>query len=56
MNVGIYHVDGNHLGDKFFEGPPLLDDVFLLDDEVFYVEGRRWDNNGKLEIVVDYVL
>lgn len=52
-HITVYHVDGDKLGERVFDGHPLPDDCFLLGDTLLYVVSRRWTNDGRLELVTN---
>lgn len=60
VELNVYMVDGEHIGKHPFNGDPVIDDAFLMqnpDRPSYYlvvVHGRRWTQEGDLELIVDY--
>jgi len=56
MEIDVYHAEGDLISSKWFHGEPQKGDCFMLKSRLWYVVSRRWNEEGRLEIIVDDTL
>lgn len=52
MKITIHHVDGTEIETREFAGEPQKDDTLLVGDRLYQVYSRRWEQDGRLALIV----